>query len=153
MIFLDKSKETKDNSKSLFLYTGLIFLVALIMIIISFFGQSNLEKTNQAIQDQKSISEKAAAISEENMKLVERNIELETQLSQKTEEINNLNKVIENSNSVIEQYNSLMDAYSLVNVKNFDGAKKSLQKVDFESLDGDAKILYTEINDILHDTE
>ena len=34
-----------NNTKSLFLYTALIFLVALLLIVIAFFGEANLEKS------------------------------------------------------------------------------------------------------------
>ena len=34
----------KNDNKSLFLYTALIFFVAVVLIILSFFGQTNLQK-------------------------------------------------------------------------------------------------------------
>ena len=34
----------KNDNKSLFIYTALIFVVAVLLIILSFFGQTNLQK-------------------------------------------------------------------------------------------------------------
>ena len=40
--------EKKDN-KSLFLYTALIFIAAIVIVVISFFSQINLEKSIMSI--------------------------------------------------------------------------------------------------------
>lgn len=143
----EELENKKDNSRSLYLYTALIFVVALVMIIISFFGQSNLEKTNKAIQDQKSISEKSAALSEENMKLVEKNIELENKLTEKDAEIEELKSTIAQKDEKIQMHDKLAMAYSYYTVKNFEKAEQLLKEVDFEMLDGDLKVLYTQILD------
>lgn len=48
---MDKDKTSKKQNRSMFLYTALIFAVALILIIIAFFGQKNIrglrERTRQ----------------------------------------------------------------------------------------------------------
>ena len=80
--------EKKDN-KSLFLYTALIFIAAIVIVVISFFSQINLEqKHNEYIGDQaaNSITEKTAQLSEENMVLLETTKNLNQQNSQLTEE-------------------------------------------------------------------
>lgn len=141
------TEKNKENSKSLYLYTALIFVVALIMIIISFFGQSNLEKTNKAIQHQKSISEKSAALSEENMKLVEKNLELEKIISDKDLAILNLNETVTLKDTKIATYDTLMSAYAYYTLKNYDKAKELLDTISYETLEGDSKVLYTKISD------
>ena len=68
---------TKKNNEqtSLFLYTALIFLVATVMIVVSFFAQTHLEQSmvSQHEAEKVSLSNKAAQVSEENMQLVELN--------------------------------------------------------------------------------
>lgn len=141
------TEKNKDNSKSLYLYTALIFIVALVMIVISFFGQSNLEKTNKAIQNQKTITEKSAALSEENMRLVEKNLELEKAISEKDTAILNLNASIELKDKKINSYNTLMSAYAYHSLRNYTKAKELLETIEYEILEGDAKVLYTQILD------
>lgn len=143
------TEKNKENSKSLYLYTALIFIVALVMIIISFFGQSNLEKTNKAIQNQKTIIQKSAALSEENVRLVEENIALEKTVEEKDTAISNLNASIELKDKKINMYNSLMSSYAYYSLKNYTKAKELLDTIEYEALEGDAKVLYTQIlNDL-----
>ena len=104
----------KPKNNSLFLYTALIFIVAIIMIIISFFGQSNIQK-NQPVKSEElnSITEKASQLSEdnrllmeENKTLLEENRTLRTEISEQTdkneltsEEKELLQKQIDNDNA------------------------------------------------------
>ena len=65
----------------MFLYTALIFVVAILLIILSFFGQTNLEKKQPAVKQtmepserlSSSISQRAAEVSEDNRVLLEEN--------------------------------------------------------------------------------
>ena len=73
----------KNDNKSLFLYTALIFFVAVILIILSFFGQTNLQKKQPKVEENteqtqavSGITEKAAILSEENKNLKAENKEL-----------------------------------------------------------------------------
>ena len=66
----------KNNNKSLFLYTALIFIVAVLLILLSFFGQMNLQNKQPKVdeneqQQQEGISERASVLSEENKNLME----------------------------------------------------------------------------------
>ena len=105
------------ENRSLFLYTALIFLVAILMIIIAFFGQNNLQK-NQPMQSETasstSITEKAAILSEENLMLLEQNKnylaendELKAANEACTAENDSLKKEIENQNKLLEIYQRL----------------------------------------------
>ena len=68
------TKKNNDQT-SLSLYTALIFLVATVMIVVSFFAQTHLEQSmvSEHEADKVSLSNKAAQVSEENMQLVELN--------------------------------------------------------------------------------
>lgn len=130
------------KSNSLYLYTALIFIVALVMIIISFFGQKNLEKTNKAIQNSQSISEKSAAISAENMRLVEENLQLSNQIAEKDAAISELEGRISESDLKLYNYDLLLSAHSYLIADKPEKVKEVLEQVDFEKLDGDSKALY-----------
>ena len=105
------------ENRSLFLYTALIFLVAILMIILAFFGQNNLQK-NQPIQSETasstSITEKAAKLSEENLMLLEQNKNYlaeneELRVANEAYNLENtsLKKEIENQNKLLEIYQRL----------------------------------------------
>lgn len=80
--------EKNNNNISFFLYTGLIFLIALLIILISCFGQS--KATNETLPETVSatsgIEEKAAAVNAENSRLVQENDALKSELESITEE-------------------------------------------------------------------
>ena len=77
----------EQHSHSIYMYTALIFIVALLMIVMAFFGQSNLNKNQIAEPTGNTISEKSAALSEENLVLRERNIALQEKLEKTEEEL------------------------------------------------------------------
>ena len=60
-------------NKSLYMYTSLIFVVAILLIILSFFAMSNRDNRMNETEQAQSITEKTAALSEENKNLAEEN--------------------------------------------------------------------------------
>lgn len=60
-------------NKSLYLYTSLIFVVAILLIILSFFAMSNRDSKLNETEQAQTITEKTAALSEENKNLAEEN--------------------------------------------------------------------------------
>lgn len=142
---------TKQKNNSLFLYTALIFIVAIIMIIISFFGQSNIQK-NQPAQSQEtlnSITEKASQLSEdnrllmdENKTLLEENRNLRTEISELTEknelsfeEKELLQKQIDNDNALFEIHSFMYEGY-------YKKARELLSEVVVEDLTPEQKKFY-----------
>ena len=68
------ANNSNGQNKSLYIYTSLIFVVAVLLIILSFFAMSNRDsKMNETEQTAQSITEKTAALSEENKNLAEEN--------------------------------------------------------------------------------
>lgn len=130
-----------NNNKSLFLYTALIFIVAILLILIAFFGDANLEKSmNSALQTaeptvtqkaEASITERAAIISHENQKLMEENQKLKTES--------------ESAKKQLEVYTTLSKALAQKDAGNIDGAKEIIAGLDAESLDELQKSLYNKI--------
>jgi len=134
---LSNTEETKNTSRSFYAYTALIFIVAILMIILAFFGQSNLEK-NQEIpthSEGKTITEKSAALSDENLAL--------------RDKISDMSEVIEKQESellmaqTVNQVNSqLIGAQILVEIGNIDGARAMISTIDKASLTGDSLTIY-----------
>ncbi len=122
----------KNDNKSLFLYAGLIFVVAILLIILSFFGQTNLKKSQPVVDEpvvpETGITERAAVLSEENKNLIEEN----KQLKQQNEQL--IEKQTEND--------LLLSAYGYMSLDNSAKAGEMLGAVNYETLTADQKIIY-----------
>ena len=134
------NNKENNNTKSLFLYTALIFVVALLLILISFFGDANLKKniTHQSTTQESAklelpnkIDERASQLSEENLRLGSENVQLKKE-----------NEALKKQ---VETYKSLINAHLLKENDKTDEANAILEKIDPESLDNDQKELYNKI--------
>ena len=133
----------KNNNKSMFLYTALIFVVAILLIVLSIFGQTNLQKSQpeveQTLEPSKqlgnSISEKAAVLSEENMVLLEENKSLKSENEKLKEQSKNVDL--------------LMSANGYMSMNDKEKAAEQLAKVNVELLTEDQKILYNQIKEFV----
>lgn len=138
----------KDNNKALFLYTGLIFLVALVIILISMFGQNNF-KSKEALPVSApsgwGISEKAALISEENLKLEEENRSLKADLSDRDTKIETLTAENAAQAEVINNYNILLDCYAMYRDRKYEEAKNLFLTVNKSVLPAEVQFLYDEL--------
>lgn len=133
------------NNKSLFLYTSLIFLVALLMIVVSFFGQSHLESIKETEQKAKNLTEKTSMLSDQNLYL--------------TEQVSSLTKTLEEKDSLLlstesrlqevtlreESLNNTLAAYIKMKEKKKAKAKEYISLVNPELLSHDGKWLYDEV--------
>lgn len=137
-----------NNNKSLYIYTALIFVVALVLIIISFFGQSKLAQ-NQPIpisqEEVSSITERAAVVSNENKVLLEENIFLKQELEKtKTESVS-----LKAQNELYKQKSDtiklLLSANGYCSMKMYREALLALENIDVQTLSDDEKLLYDNI--------
>ena len=130
----------KNSNRSMFLYTALIFVVAILLIVLSFFGEANLERNQPAIkgtmepakQLNTSISQRAAVLSEENRILLEENQELK-------DEITSLKETQKTSDALL-----LAMTYMSANDKA--KAQEELNKIDTELLSEAQMSVYETIN-------
>lgn len=138
----------KTENRSLFIYTALIFFAAIIIIIVAFFGQANLERTKPEIPDvtpepqQSGIAQKAAEISAENAWLrteTERLTKENESLSSRVEELE-----INNSNG-----NKFCNIYQFIREKNIDDAIITFNSINPDSLTEEQKVVYNNILKIL----
>lgn len=128
----------KNDNKSLFLYTALIFFVAIVLIILSFFGQTNLQKKQPKVEENteqtqavSGITEKAAILSEENKNLLEEN-----------------NKLKAENKELIEKQAAndlLLSANGYFTLGNNAKALEMLNAVNYDELSVDQKLIYDNI--------
>lgn len=112
-------KETKQN-KSMFIYTSLIFLVALILIMLAFFG-----KINRPAQEAPQPTETAT-------------VDI-------TESIDKLKEDITALNDKINMYEHLIKANSYVSFDMIEEAKAEIVNISADSLTEEQKVLYEQI--------
>lgn len=133
-----------SDNKSLLLYTSLIFIVAIIMIIVSFFAQTHLDqsKVSEIDTEKVDLSNKAAQVSEENMQLVELNKSLkDTNAALVTE-----NEGLKAENEALQKEIKAYDDLLLVSEKLLGGNKRAartlLENIFTEDLSKKQKDLY-----------
>ncbi len=139
----------KKNERSLYKYTALIFLFALLIIIVAFFGQSHLESamvtSDQTEQETSGIADRAAALSEENLRLSSEKATLE-------EENSSLKAAAEEAsadsaflNRKLAAYETVMDAVSLYISGDTAGAASLAASADTSLLSPSALSIYNMI--------
>ena len=135
----------KKEGKSLFLYTALIFLAAIIIVVISFFSQINLEKKhNEYVGEEaaKSITEKTAQLSEENLILLEttKNLnEHNSQLNEKNKEFATQNETLQKN---IKSDDELYKLFNLIKNKKTEEASQLFDTINAEAFSGEKLAFY-----------
>ena len=135
----------KNDNKSMFLYTALIFIVAVLLIIFSFLGQTNMQKNQPQVSEspdkEMSISEKASILSEENTVLLENN----NNLKKENQELSEENIQLKSDNESLVQNDLLLSANGYFTLGNNSMALETLDKVNYNDLSSDQKIIYDNI--------
>lgn len=145
----------KNDNKSLFIYTALIFFVAVILIILSFFGQTKLNNSQPKVEESEQnqtlsgIAEKTAVLSEENKNLMEENYNLKGE----NEDLKELNAALQSENETLLKKQSLNDlllsANGYYSLDNYSKALEILKQINYDELTGDQKIIYDTLNNNL----
>ena len=133
------------NNKSLFLYTSLIFLVALLMIVVSFFGQSHLESIRETEQKAKNLTEKTSMLSDQNLYLTEQVTTLSKEIEEKDALIASSQTAVEEATLREENLNNTLAAYVKMKEKKKTKAKEYISLVNPDLLSHDGKWLYDEV--------
>ena len=129
-------KNNKQN-RSMFLYTALIFAVALIFIILAFFGQTNISNLRRSTE-QANAPETAAEQSENT----EMPIDQPDALAQLGNAVSALEAENSSLKSELEVYAALVRANAYISANDPEKAKAELDKTDFDTLDSEQKTLY-----------
>ena len=141
---MENNKDTK-NAKSLFLYTALIFLVALLMIILSFFGQNHADKLKETEQRAKTITEKASALSDENLRLTGKITELENEKNVLVADLGVKTAELENITIKVASEEKVMEAFIAYSERRYTKAVQIVEEVNPDALGEKAKIMYNKI--------
>jgi hypothetical protein len=131
------------GTRPLMVYTSLIFIVAIIMVVVAFFGQRHLEsaqlrQTETAI----GISERASQLSDENRLLMEKNKQLTSENSDITEENATLSSENERLTKENEAFGKLNEIYMMIYKGNKANARKALKEIYTEDLTAEQKEFY-----------
>lgn len=129
------------------MYTALIFVVAIVMIVISFFAQTHLEQLKVSEKDAEnvSLSNKAAQVSEENMQLVELNKTLRMKNEEKENQIVVLTTERDKLLRQITAYTSLISVYDKLADNDKTGAQELLKGIYTEDLSSEQKEIYDKL--------
>lgn len=139
----------KNDNKSLYIYTALIFFVAVILIILSFFGQTNIQKNQPKIEENSEqtqqangITERTAVLSEENKTLIEEN----KKISKENESLKTENETLTKRLSVSDL---LFSVNGYLSIGEKEKALEVFNKINSDLLTNDQKILYNDIKNNL----
>ena len=136
--------DIQKNDKSLIIYTSLIFIVAIVVIIASYFAQNHFEnlKVSEISAENVNLSNKAALVSEENMQLVGLNKELSERNKALLEQ--NTAMSLEKEAFIKEKagYDALFAVYAELLDKDKKKAKELLEGIFTEDLTQEQKEIY-----------
>lgn len=144
---MDNKTNNKQN-RSMFLYTALIFVVALLLIILAFFGQTNLSNlrktTNEITSSETAIPESAT---ETHLPLPTEKLPINNQdeLAKLSNTISTLDAENKDLKSKIDIYDNLIAACNYINVGNTAEAQRLTDSIEADKLTEDQKTLYNYI--------
>ncbi len=121
----------KRGNRPLMIYTSLIFVVAIILVIISFFG---LKHQDEQMAKTQSISERATIVSAKNAELTKENEELLSKNTLLSDEIKTLTEQNEALTKESEYNIKLNEVYTLIDSRKKKQAYALLQEISTEDL-------------------
>ena len=133
----------KKSNRPLMIYTSLIFIVAIVMVIVAFFGQKHLESAQfRQTETARGISERASQLSEENRLLMEVNQKLSSNIADLEEENKQLTQQNDALSKERENADKLYNVYITLNNAGRSKAKKLLAEIYTEDLTAEQKDFY-----------
>lgn len=127
------------------MYTALIFLVALLMIVVSFFGQSHLESIRETEQKAKNLTEKTSMLSDQNLYLTEQVATLTKTIEEKDALLVSAKASLDETALREENLNNTVAAYIKMKEKKKSKAEEYISLVNPDLLSHDGKWLYNEV--------
>lgn len=138
------SKKNNKQNNSMFIYTALIFVVALIFIILAFFGQtnlSNLRNETENISPSEAVQTEDASAEATPQPTPASNEELAIMANT----ISSLRSENDDLKRSITVYDLLLSANGYISVDNLNEAENIINKIDRNNLNDDQKILFDQI--------
>ncbi len=139
----NNGKRSKEN-RSMYLYTALIFVVALLLILLAFFGQTNISRLGNRANE---ITQSTPAA-------------LPTNAPPTTEEfahISNMAVSLDKENKDLKDklqvYDNLINANDLATQEKYSEAQVIIDAINEENLSDSQKVLYEQIKDKIAEGE
>lgn len=128
-------KNTKKENRSMYLYTALIFAVALLLIIVAFFAQTNVSRLGKRAEE--FATQAPAAVQTSDPK------------SDKLAKYANMASELDAENKSLKEQLALYDKLIAVNAslagENIADAETAFAEIDESALSDNQRILYEEI--------
>lgn len=132
----------KKETRSMYLYTALIFVVALLLILLAFFGQTNISRLGNRANE-----------------IATTQVPQQTQTPQDEElaRISNMAAALDSENKALkaqmQTYEKIFQAYSYASDNNISEASGAIAGIDPLTLGQNEKVLYDEIINIINKGE
>ena len=136
--------DKKNSNNSMFIYTALIFIVALIFIILAFFGQKNLTQLRKETESIAS-SPQATAAAPESTTVPNEEIAIMANT------ISALKSDNDRLKASIDTYDKLLSANGYLPVGSMTEAGSVIADIDRNSLTEDQKILFDQITNTINE--
>ena len=135
--------EKKKENRSIYIYTALIFAVALVLIILTAFSQPRVNKLGKRAEEFKPEATESVT-TDEIAKYANMAASLDTENKE-------LNSEISEKNKQIQVYEFLLTANAQVSDGQFVEAEEMLTQIDATTLTENQTILYNEITEIINE--
>ena len=135
--------EKKKENRSIYIYTALIFAVALVLIILTAFSQPRVNKLGKRAEEFKPEATESVT-TDEIAKYANMAASLDTENKE-------LNSEISEKNKQIQIYEFLLTANAQVSDGQFVEAEEMLTQIDATTLSDNHMILYNEITTIINE--
>lgn len=142
---MNNKKNQNNQVNSMFLYTALIFAVALILIILAFFGQTNLSSLRKSAEQ--------TPVAEQTAEHIEPTEEVSDQdaIAKMTNTISALDAENKQLKDEVNAYDNLLEANSYISKGDKVNAETILSSVNTSALTENQKILYDQILDQINE--
>lgn len=137
---MDKNNSKKEN-RSMYLYTALIFVVALLLILVAFFSQTNVSKLGKRADE---FATSAPAVTE----APSQNDEELAKLANMASELDAENSTLKTQLAV---YDNLLSANAYLSNGSVTDAETIFLTIDEASLTDNQRILYEEIKNKINE--
>lgn len=140
-----ENERKNSQNRSMFLYTALIFAVALLLIIIAFFGQANKEKVDNIVgttATETATTTPTESASEADTEPAVQFTEEYAKLSNKVIALDAENKALK---AKLDLYELLLSANKAISEGDIETAKSVIAEINSDTLTEDQKILFNQI--------
>lgn len=150
---MDNNTSNKEN-RSMYLYTALIFVVALVLIILAFFGQKNIsdsqKKIDTAVESITTEPSPSETVAETPNDANTSDLHNRDDFAKLLNDANTLSEKNQELSLKITTYDLLLSANTAVYNNDLEKAKTIIAEINIDLLTEDQKILYNQITETIN---